>query len=182
VATMGQMFRKIDHKQLWSNKPIDDDEKAWLAEGEFRSDALGDLKTSLNRLSIYVLDDRTNITVERLIAALAANSAVGYVSKVDYILFDATLLQNLAIEIDVQPGRTHDADVNACHRDMVHLTGSKLAEFGKVIQQQGKVMRVLDRQVGRLINSSVEAGFIDVAKLQTDLIEKLKEPKYAPIS
>jgi len=124
-------FRKIDRKILWSKTPLDDEEKQWLPEGELRADALANIETERNRLSIYLVNDAAGITTERLISAVGANRA--YLANVDYVVFDSDILNELHIDVDVIPGETPDQGVNASHRDLMRLTARKLADFANTL-------------------------------------------------
>lgn len=174
---MANAFRKIDYKAFWNKTPVDD-EQGWFGDGQLRADALVDLRTTTNRLSIYFLDQDPPVSLDRIIGAVAANRGGSFISKIDYVLFDTGILADLAIEIDAQPGTTLDNAVNACHCDLVHLTAGKLSALGARMQWTGRIVRIQDRQVGRLINQSLDVGFIDKAKLAPELVTKLKEPKY----
>ena len=178
-SVMPLAFRKIDHKILWSKEPIDDEERKWLLEGELRADALVDIKTKGNRLSIYLVDEAAGITKERLVGALAAKGE--FVGKVDYVVFDLDILNELHIDVDAIVGETPDQDVNTCHRDLMRLTARKLADIANALYRRGEVKRLNDREVGRLINFGVRAGHIQRQRMLPTILAKLQDAKYAPI-
>src|SRR5712671_3199685 len=86
---MATVLRKIDHKQLWNKKP-EGDIASWLPEGQLPADALQDIPTDSNRLSVFLLQDGAPATLERVIGALAAKR--DYLAKFDYVLFGVALL------------------------------------------------------------------------------------------
>ena len=68
----------------------------WLVEGELQADALGDLRTSDNELSVWLVeDDESNL--EQVVTALAVTRQ--RISNVDYALFDLQFLSELNIKI-----------------------------------------------------------------------------------
>ncbi len=169
---MATVLRKLDRKQLWNKKP-EGDMASWLQEGELPADALQDIKTDSNRLSVFLIDDGSPATLERVIGALAVKRQ--YLAKFDYVLFNSALLAELGIEWEATPGDTLDVAVNACHRDLVKLTATKLADFGTSLVRKGNVERKSDREAGRCINDSIQAKFIDVAKVPTQIVQQMVE-------
>ena len=145
-------LRKIDRKVLWDKTPSNG-EKAWLAVGELRADALEDISTDDNRLSIYVLEDGVEVTIERVVGAIAATRE--HIAKLDYVTFDPEILGELNLEVEPVLGKTLDPLINSCHRDLIHLTATKLANLGNTMQQRGEVKRKQPNVVGRLINASL---------------------------
>jgi hypothetical protein len=170
-------LRKIDRKILWTNTP-EPSEKAWLQPGELRADALRDMETEGNRLSVYLVDEANGVTVERIVAAMGAGRP--NVWKLDYISFDTRILHELRIETEVTAGQTPDAGVNSAHVDLIHLTAARLVNFGTAMQQHGTVARKPDREVGVLINIGLRKGNIDAGKLDPQVAQKLKEAKFQP--
>jgi len=169
---MATVLRKIDHKQLWNKKP-EGDIASWLQEGELPADALQDIQTDNNRLSVFLLEDGAPTTLERVIGALAAKR--NHLAKFDYVLFGPALLAELGIELEATLGDTLDGAVNACHRDLVKLTATKLADFGTSLIRKGNVERKSVGQAGKCINDSIQAKFIDVAKVPTQIVQQMLE-------
>ena len=172
---MALAFRKIDRKPLWTKTP-EADEKVWLRAGELQADALGELKTERNKLSIYFVNDNAGVTVERIVAAFAARRE--RIVKFDYITFDSSLLTALELRSENTPGDTPDSGVNDNHVDLIQLTATKLTQLGMTMQQQGVLNRKLDQQVGRLINIGLAAGHIDRSQVSGDILRKLGEPRF----
>lgn len=172
---MTLVLRKVEKKVLWSNDA--GNELANCPPGELPADALPDLKTLENALSVYFLDDGGEVSAERVIGALAAKR--DHVANVTFITFDVGLLQELGLETNEALGQTLDAGVNACHRDLIHLTARKVAELGSCMRARGQLQRIPVNQVGKIINSSVRAGHIPVDGIPAPVRESLKEPRYS---
>jgi hypothetical protein len=136
---MPKVLRKIDKKVFWSTEPLEDEE-AWHSPSELRADALTDLKTTKNALSIFFVDEGAGVPVDRIVAALAANR--DNLAHVDYIAIDVQVILDLGIRMDDTPGATCDSAVDRCHRNLINLTSRKVAELGNTLQQKGEVRRI----------------------------------------
>lgn len=169
---MATVLRKIDHKQLW-NRKAEGDVGDWLQEGELQADALQDIKTDSNRLSVFLIEDGAPATLERVVGALAARR--DNLSKFDYVLFSPTLLEELGIEWETTAGDTLDVAVNACHRDLVKLTAPKLANLGTSLLRRGNIERKSIREAGLCISNSIGAKFIDAAKVSPQVVQQMRD-------
>ena len=161
---MAIFLRKIDARSLWQN-PLPGE--GWLGDRDLRADALRDLRTDENKLSIFEVNEEDGIPVKRIVAAIAAKR--DFLAKVDFILFESDLLGNLDISSEKVAGDTLDPAVNASHIDLVCLTAAKLAEFGGRIRVDGKIERRAEKQVIALIKESLAQGFIDPGHLKPDV-------------
>lgn len=164
---MATCLRKIERKREWEDPR---NEEPWLKMDDLRADALRDLETDSNSLSVYEISDE--VPVQRIIAALAATR--DRLVKVDFILFDSTILNDLNIAHEKVPGNTPDAAVNSCHVDLVQLTAHKLSEFGARIRAGGGATRRLPKEVGRLLKESIDQGFIDRISLKPGVADHLR--------
>jgi hypothetical protein len=124
---MALCLRKLEGKRDWDDPRK---EEPWLAANDLRADALKDLVTQENKLSVYRVTEV--VPVQRILAALG--SARDNLVKIDFILFDFDVLKGLAIAYEEVLGTTLDSEVNACHIDLIELTGKKIADFGAKIR------------------------------------------------
>jgi hypothetical protein len=144
----------------------------WLEEGELQADALGDLETTHNELSVWhIQDDKSNLG--RVVAALAIGNGSRNLANVDYALVDLQTVLDLDIQLVTTQGETLDAEVNSWHRDLVEMTASKLMGLASAIQTNGEKERLSPKKVASLVNSSVEEGYIDRSKLSASVLKKL---------
>lgn len=161
---MALFLRKIDNRPLWY-APLPGEN--WLGVRDLRADALRDLRTDGNKLSIFEVDERAGMPITRILAAIAAKR--DYLAKLDFILFESAVVENLGIAFEKAAGDTFDPAVNACHVDLVRLTAAKLAEFGARIRSDGEIARRGEKQVAILIQESLAKGFIDPNHLRPDV-------------
>src|SRR5438874_12791164 len=96
----------------------------WLSPGDVPADALLDLRTEANALSVCQVEaDLSNL--ERVVAALAASRDT--LANADFVLFDVRILTSLAIGSEATCGATPDEEANArWHLDLVELTAARI--------------------------------------------------------
>lgn len=168
------IFRRIDHKRFWDRERSDEEE--WLRDGDVRADALVDLRTDRNTLSVYVLRSQEEINIHRVVAALAARRAT--VDKMDFALLNLESLHRLGLDLRQVLGDTPDALVNDWHRDVSYLTAEKVAEIATAIHLEGQFGRVQERKVGQLIRKSLENRHLDEALVTESVRVAIRTPRY----
>lgn len=142
----------------------------WLEKDEIQSDALGDLVTSSNTLSVWLVDDDQS-NLEQVIVALA--SGCDNISNFDYALLNVDLVLNVGIKIKTKEGLTPYTRANQWHRDLVELTTNKLFKLAEAMFGDSDRERVTEKIVLKLIKDAVQNGQIDKTKLSTGIIKKL---------
>ena len=140
-----------------------DESTAWLGEGEFQADALADLETKGNALSLWVVaDDRSNL--EQVVSALASTRQ--YIANLDYALLDQKFIAEHNLKLQPVTGNSPYEQVNMWHHDLVELSASKLCVLAKIIFECGEKKRYTEKDVLRLISRAIALGRIDRAKLK----------------
>lgn len=151
------LLRKI-RKAKWYKNP----DVPWLSQKELQADALGDIATAANKLSVYLIEeDKSNLN--RVIAALAVQR--GNSANFDYALFDLNTIDLLQLEYDRTKGETLDARVNDWHYDLKQLTASKLLELAYTIRGS-EISRCREKMVLEIIEEAVASKFIDKKALE----------------
>ena len=149
---MAFILRKLDGKAAFYK--VD-----WLVDGDVQADALYDLRTSSNTLSVWLVEE-SRANLNRIIAALAAGRHT--VDKFDYALVKRQNLDELGIECVKVNGVSCDAKANALwHQDLRGLSGFKLVNLAYIMQENAEFVRVQKNKVSALIVASVKQGFID---------------------
>lgn len=160
------ILRKLDRRAAFY--PLD-----WIQEGDVAADALSNLRTTGNTLSVWQIDEnRTNL--DRVVAALAAGRMK--LDKFDYALIDRQALEPLGIRLVKEAGGSSDQDANArWHHDITGLSGSTLLELAYTLQTRAEFKRIHKKNVRNLIVASIDNRFIDPthleAKLRKDLVQ-----------
>lgn len=158
-----------------------DDRPEWLADGELPASPLGDLKPSVgNRLSVWEIEDGEG-NLQRIIAALAARSAVAgnrnHLEKFDCTLIDGGLPGSIDIGMEKTPGISLDHEANErWHRHLTQLTVSKVAALVDVMAQHGERRRYSEEDVTRFVGEAVKAGWIDIGDLPPVIAQAVTVP------
>ncbi len=160
-------LRMINNKLHWREFP--DATVPWLKQGEVMSDALADLKTKGNALSVYEVGEDAD--EGRITVALAASR--DRVDNIDYAIFDAQFAE-LGIDVVRSEGMTPDAGVNEAHRDLQHLTVRHVVGLAEAISNTGKFKRTQGKDVKTGILEAVSTGILDKGKMRSKLRETLK--------
>ena len=161
------LLLRIIRKSKWYKHP----EVKWLGDDELQADALADIATSNNSLSVWeIADNRTNL--DPVIAALAAMR--GTTANVDFALLTLTAVQKKSIQITETTGTTFDEQVNTLHRELTELSAAKLLALAQIIQHLPKRERLKEPDVIGLIQAAVDAGRIKRDLLSQSIKNKLR--------
>jgi len=137
-------------------------DKDWLPDNTLQADALGDLKTQQNSISLWKIhDDRSNMS--RIIAALAASK--DSLSNIDYAIFDYEIPAQLGIKLSSLPGETLDKEANIWHIDATELTAMKLLDLAQSIYLKAEINRFQKKEVTDMIIESISQGFINIKEI-----------------
>lgn len=161
---MAQYLRVGLRPDRWLTYP----EIPWLGPGELQADAIGDLRTKGNTLSVFEVDDPANL--ERIAVAVAAG--LEDPGEVGYAVFGREEVEALGIQIQRNPGTTPDAAVNGLHHDLHNLTATQLVRLANVIAG-GTIDAILPKRVRELIKEGVDAGQLDRAGVNKKLLARL---------
>jgi len=159
------------NKAKWYRDP----ELPWLQPGQVPADALSDLKTSDNELSVFYTDGNKS-SIEQI--AVAMTTTKDDIHNFDYAILHEEDIDQLNVRVVSKPGKTaHDA-VNSWHRDFIELTGQKLLDLAGVILARGEIQRVLPKQVCQLMARAMVSGQIDRSKVKLKPDELAKIDRY----
>lgn len=163
---MASFLRHINRSKWYHHDGV-----PWLQSGELQADALADLYTKNNTLSVYYVEEPAR-DLDRIIAAMAARRNVP--TNFDYVLIDGALVARLAIEVAASPGDTPDPVANALHRDLRQLTSDKLLGLVAAIAQSDRP-RIAPADVKARLKAALEAGTFDLSRMDPGLRAHLEE-------
>jgi hypothetical protein len=150
-----------------------------LANGELQADALTDLNTRGNVLSLWhIEDDRSN--VDRLITALAATRQKP--DKFDYAIIDLDILSTIGIHIRASIGETPDEAVNSWHWDAIELTATQILKLAQAIRETGEIKRVLEKQITKMLIDAASSGRIQRARIKQEKMTVFLDAELATLS
>ena len=131
-----------------------------------QADALGDLKTTSNTLSVWrVYEDESNL--QEVILALASTRQS--VSNYDYALIGDGTIAELGISLNDSPGDTLVASVNALHCDLVRLEASQVYQLAVAICANGKIDFMSEKSVGKLLAQGFQSGMVQANEINPSL-------------
>lgn len=163
---MPLLLRQI-RKSRWYKYP----DVQWLPLEALQADALVDLKTEDNRLSVWQIeDDESNL--DQVIAAVATKR--DECSNLDYAVLDAHLLLRINAEIEVTKGDTfYDKANNLWHRNIIELSAENIMELAHMIMQHGTKKRIRHTTVASLIKHAVASGDVDRDRLKAKVQKRI---------
>jgi hypothetical protein len=158
------ILRKIRKKRWYG-----EDSEPWLQCHEIQADALGDLGTSCNVLSVWLIEDNLS-NLEQVVAALASSG--DSVSNFDYVAINIELLFTIGIEIEKIEGNTPYLEANKWHRDLIKLTVCKIAKLADLMFKSEK-KRIPEKKVLALLKDAETKSLLDRKLLKEGIIRKL---------
>lgn len=162
---MAYLLRKLNNKRYWDKSPHEDE--AWLVDEFARADALKNLLTTNNSLSMYRVDDPVS-QVDRVLAALASTT---HLKNVDYAYLDESEVVNIGVKLHAVPGETPDEFVNTLHVNLVELTSERLSDLAKLSIKISTSKRLYVKKVKKLIKGNINNGYIDKDKVFEGVLE-----------
>ena len=156
---MPLVFRKIKKSKWYKNDAV-----PWLASEDLQADALADLATMGNALSVYLLEEDDQESLERLLTALAMTRES--VRAIDYALFAGDALSDLGFKIANNDGDTPDAVVNSWHRHLIELSADKIMSLAIIIRNDATKKRVLEKRVRSMVIEALPTNRIDRSKVK----------------
>lgn len=160
-------LRKIRQPKWFKHEDL-----PWLPEDSLQADALGDLNTKDNRLSVWhIQDDKANL--EQVVIALAA--IFQDPSHLDCALFDQQLVSEIDVKIEDTRGESSYEEANVWHRDLAELSAEKLMQLATIIMRSGEKQRFPKTRVLDLVKQAVDSGSIDREKLKPNVRVKIDE-------
>jgi hypothetical protein len=155
---MPYLLRKI-RKARWYKGSV-----AWLQKDLPQADALVDLSTKNNRLSVWLItDDKSNLN--RIIAALAC--ACETVSNLDYALIDIADLNDLGLQFDEVPGDSADDLANKMwHRDLIELSAKSVYDLVCSLHARATTERVTENQIKQLVKQGLQSSVLDRSRIR----------------
>lgn len=162
---MSILLRGAVRAEHWYREPT----WAWLGGQEVPADAMKDLRTDNNALSVFEVAEEAD--ARRIAIAIAAGKED--FGHCEWFLFDDSVLGPLGILVEESEGTTPYVGINGLHRDLNQLTGRKLVALAEAIPMD-MFDFVLKKDVETAIVSSVRSGELDINRINRKLREKVR--------
>ena len=130
----------------------------WLQPNDIQADALVDLHTENNQLSVWYVDSNA-ANIQRIVTALAAQRQ--YIANCDYVLIEEADIVDCGIRAEREPGLTPDEAANGWHLELVELTLQKLVSLARAIHDKGHTTRVSEKAIMKLLALALARGQLD---------------------
>jgi hypothetical protein len=160
---MPLLLRNV-RKNRWENRP------EWLSQDEVQADALLDLKTDENKLSVWRIQDSRS-DLDEIISAIASTRSD--LVNVDYALFGQDSATKLGIKHEDMPGESLHLEANDKHRDLIDLSARRLVNLAEAIQTEGEINRIPWKRVAAILVQAVRSGKIRLELLKDNVRKKL---------
>ena len=161
---MAFLFRKIQDKRFW-DKPSEEN-LTWLPQGQIPASPLTQLRLTDDSMSIYEIEDIQD-GVNRVVAALAATR--DHLDKLDYLIFEKSLLEGLGIDISERKGTTADDEVNQWHLDLENLTTKTITKLVDNLFYKCETGRKTALEIKDLISNHLEEGFLNPGQVRIQI-------------
>jgi hypothetical protein len=161
---VARFLRAIRQRRWFTYPDID-----WLPQGELQADALLDLRTVGNSISLYEIRDDSDEL--RIATALAANR--DNVDVIDYAVFEDSQFTELDLAVSQSVGETPDATVNSLHYDLLNLTARQVGGLAEVISN-GAHTRIPRKTVSSLLAEAIEVERLDRERIKLSLLSRLQ--------
>jgi hypothetical protein len=163
-------LRKIRKSKWYKNE-----NPPWLNPDEIQADALVDIGTQSNELSVYYVDDQKTC-LDQVAVALAL--LCNYVSNLDYVLIREDDLDDARIKVRPSPnhGQTPDDIVNSQHCDIYEVSAQKLLALAAIIKNS-EIGRITEPNLRRKAARALFEKRMDRTKirLSSESIQSLDE-------
>ena len=149
-------FLRVVRQARWSSPSWTDGHTL-----DWQGDALTDLSTMRNALSVYQAD--SDEMFHQVIAGFAANR--DKLANVDYAVIEGQLLDAMKLQVVSSDGETPHNGANRLHHDIVNLTADNVLGLVRSISADD-VRRVPARTVKEFIQRALADGQIDAMRLK----------------
>ena len=156
---------RVTRQSRWMIHPDLD----WLPPGDIQGDALQDIETSDNKLSVYRVENEED--TKQVVFALAANRE--FLSNLDYAIFDDSNLTVAGIVIQQQDGQTPHDEANKLHYDLSELTARRLVLLAQAVAS-GEHCRVPWKDIKIGLQQAIRSRTIDRDKIKPKLLERIE--------
>lgn len=170
------LMRGLIQKKKWNR---DAQEYNWLKIGEAPAERLRDFWAKGNELSLWYIDEIVSLEeseedprIQRLVTAIAATR--DHLEDYEYVLVDVDRVAEKQLHLHVNAGTTGDELVNSWHRDIRHLSASRLADVLNIFWQHGVTGVLLEGQIVKLAHKAFENKELDADKCDEAFVKKVK--------
>jgi hypothetical protein len=179
---MPYVIRKVDAVTKWELGDKYD------SKAPIKADPIGELKTTEDTLSVYVVDElydeSENKDIEHIVIACATNREFGFDKFACVIANMEELLQN-GISMDPSPdtGLTPVEKANKQHWNIINLKASDLEKLARIflnnVNDKRNIRKVPLQKVKQFVSSKIgDSNYIDITRVKPKVIEELNRDRF----
>jgi len=144
--------------------------------GRAPGDALLDLQTRDNKLSVWVIeDDGSNL--DEVVGSIALSREA--LSHLDYVTFELDMVAKLGLDVRESEGATPVLAANRWHREVVELSAEDVAELADDLFRRERA-RVREAEVKSIVAQLLGGAQVDVAQLDPNMFAALQKSNLLP--
>ena len=163
---MTTLLRNLTNRHTtWTSPP------SWLPADDVVGDALNDLSTRENVMSMFELSAGVD---ERRVAAALTARRTQTVHFVDFALIQREELERLGLDLQTTGGNTADEGVNGCHVNIVNISARALFSLVDALRATAKFGSIGPNELSVALAGSVSGGFIDAGELSERNMERIR--------
>lgn len=140
----------------------------WFPAGAIQSDALRDLQTTENTLSLYRVNDRDEF--ENVVVGLASNRE--RIQNLDYVILNEAEIRSAGIIPVRTDGETPCNEANILHYNLQELTVEKVAKLAQFISVK-HLDRIPRKTIESKVRNAMALGLLDSSKIKDSLLHEL---------
>ena len=166
---MTMLARKISRGK-WATKE-------YLPKNSVRADAVTDLKTTNDALSMWRCENDQD--VDEVFLALATGTQNKGLDTMDVVVIPQKELEKAGLVSDARDGDTAVSDLKPRHVDLVRLDLEQLGQIAHMLADRvnrDEVCRRTEGQIKRLVRDAVSAGRLRLDDLSKELRDQLSPP------
>jgi len=135
------------------------------------ADALLDLQTRENKLSLWLIDDDGS-NLDEVVGSIALTRET--VSHVDYVTFGLDVVEEIGLDLRQTQGHTPVPAVNSWHREAVELSAENIADLADKLFALDRT-RLSASQVTSIVATLLTGGRVEVGRINGDMSLALQE-------
>ena len=145
--------------------------------GEIRADAVADIRTYNDCLSMWRIDSLSEYDIDRAALALSASSKTSKIEKLDLIIVCESDINKLHIEIEDEEGDTIVENLRGLHCNLVKLKYNSLRDIASLIIDnlfiKSHIIGYPKMKVTEMLVQAYKDGFVDTTICNKDLHDEL---------
>ena len=159
-------------------RKIDKNRATRLQSDRISADAVSDLRSSKNELSLFQVASPQEFDKVIVHFATATDKLA---THIHLFPFQQDMLDQLGLEYELKTANTSVPDINDLHYNIIKLDGNLLVKIANFIKMNEKeIKEVLGSKIQTLVKGILEVKQLDYERLKPSMLKDILEKKLAP--